>query len=388
MTLSGQSVLLVGPSGWPLPHFKSGVEALGGRLERFLLSYSMARPIWSDGGRNQARLNDELRRYAAAMKPAPRLAIFVTYDDCLEPETLRALRQLGTFTVCYHVDMVMQWYRVLRTGPHFDLVACAQKAHIGALRAHGIRAEYIPMAAAAPEAETAGEPEMVIGYLGGPQPYRLWMLERLGRELPMRYYGRWFPEEDRRRDRAAGFVPDARLSEESENAAGRFHRTVFNACYLPPVLRHSPYVLTERWRRRSFGVTVDALKKDWRGSVPQERMAPAMSRSFMNIGFTYFAGRPGSAGERRQCRLREFEATLHSLHGPYLMQEFPERAGLFSEDEVVVWDGPDDLVPKARELFRDAAAARRIAANGRRAVLTRHLWQHRLQEMLSYRKGA
>ena len=387
MRLDGQKVLLVGLSGWPLPNLKSGVEALGGTLERYLLSYSMARPRWSDGGRAQAARNQGLREFVSAMKPLPSLAVFFTYDDCLEPETLRYFRKLGIFTVCYHVDMLTQWYRVLRTGPHFDLVAASQKCNIAALRSHGIRAEFIPMAAPQADTEAAPECENVIGYLGGPQYYRLWMLKRLSEHFPMRYYGRWFPDEDAKKDRQAGFVPDPALSPEPPSLAGSMNRAFFNARYVPAILRHSPYVLTDRFRTPRFGVSAEELKKDWRGPVAQEDMARTMARSFLNIGFTYFSGVPGASSERRQCRLREFEGPLQSLQGPYLMQAFPELDDLYEKDEeVIVWDSFDELVSKARALFADPASARRIAEKGRLAVRARHLWSHRIEQILSYRR--
>ena len=127
--LSGQSVLLVSQSGWPLPSFKFGVEALGGKIDRFLLSYSMSRPDWSDFGKSHALKNQELRDHVGRLSPKPHWAIFVTYDDSLEIETLKFFKKLGIRTICYHVDMVNQWYRVLKTGRYFDLVACAQLAH-------------------------------------------------------------------------------------------------------------------------------------------------------------------------------------------------------------------------------------------------------------------
>src|SRR3990167_2483366 len=103
---SGQSVLLVFPSGWPLPSFYFGVESLGGKINRFLLSYSMTRPNWSDFGKSCALKNQELRDYVIQLRPKPIWAIFVTYDDVLEIETLKLFQKLGIRTICYHVDMV------------------------------------------------------------------------------------------------------------------------------------------------------------------------------------------------------------------------------------------------------------------------------------------
>lgn len=383
MNLSGQTVLLVCPSGWPLPNFKWGVEALGGRIERFQLSTTMARPDWADGGRSNAELNHELREKVSAMRPLPRMAIFIAYDDCLEGKTVRHIRRLGVYTVCYHADMQAQWYRILRTGRSFDLVACAQKANIGSLRANGIRAEFVPMAACPPSAAPVDAYERVVGYVGAPQPYRLWMLDHLKRNFPVRCYGRWFGDEAGRDTLRA----DTRLLPKPMNAKGRLARGFFNLRYLPSVIGRSPDLIFDRRRTPRYRVTAEDLRAHWGGAVHEGSLSAAFARSFVNLGFTYYSGKPETRAEKRQCGLREFEGPLYSQHGPYVVQDFPELKELYHKnDEVVVWNTYDELVSKLRWLFAHESEAAKIAARGRKAAMTRHLWSRRIEQLLSYRR--
>lgn len=364
-------------------NFTSGVEALGGEIERFMLSYSMRRPDWSDFGRSNAKKNYELRTYVKNKKELPVLAIFLTYDDCLEIETLELFKTLGIYTVCYHVDMVGQWYRILRTGPHFNLVACAQKLNISLLRRYGINAEYIPMAACHADEVEVDHPEKVISFIGAPQAYRLWMLNRIKDFFPIRCYGMWFDEPDS----ALGFVPDDTLAEKPSNIVGKIARMMFNGRYVLPIATRTPYVLADKFRgnMRHPSISKESLKDYWSGSVPAGAMASFFARSLFNIGFTYFCGKPETDTEIRQCRLREFEGPLYSTSGPYLMQSFPELRDLYEADEeVVVWDTIGELKYKLVELSANEKLCREISIKGRQAVLTRHLWSHRLKEILMH----
>ncbi|OIO35916.1 MAG: hypothetical protein AUJ72_06235 [Candidatus Omnitrophica bacterium CG1_02_46_14] len=398
--LKDQWVLLVSPAGWALPSFKFGVESLGGKIERFLLTYSMGRPSWSDFRKSNALRNHQLREYVTRAKEKPCMAIFVSYDDSLEAQTVSFMRKLGIFTVCFHVDMATQWYRILRTGPYFDLVGCAQKINMNALKKYSINAVFLPMAASYPpdffkqfSQETSYE--KVITYVGTHSSYRLWVIDELKRFFPIRCYGGWFKDELDRIEKSSKFVPDPALIEKKRGFLGTLSKTLFDGRYIAPIFRNSFYVfdhiLKNRFphlKKRDFPlISPESLRPYWKGCLNDNQFFTTFATSLLNLGFTYFCGKPGTAGEIRQCRLREFEGPLYSVNGPYLMQNFPELDELYKRDqEVIVWNDKEDLKDKVRSLFKDEKLCRQIAIKGREAVLKRHLWSHRILEMLSYKK--
>ncbi|TLY37714.1 MAG: hypothetical protein E6K62_01135 [Nitrospirae bacterium] len=94
-------------------------------------------------------LNEDLVRLAGSLRSTGRLDVifFIVYDDFLTVETAKSLRALGVPMVNYHIDMVFQWYRVIRTAPFFDLLAVAQMSNAEHLAAYNPNIEWMPMAA-------------------------------------------------------------------------------------------------------------------------------------------------------------------------------------------------------------------------------------------------
>jgi hypothetical protein len=200
----------------------------------------------------------------------------------------------------------------------------------------------------------------------------------------------WFQEEVDRKDRAVNFIPDPSLVEKERGAIARLAKLAFDARYLAPILTRSPYVAIDKltMRRRPFPlVSATDLASCWKGSLAQDQIASSFARSSLNLGFTYFSGTPGTSSEIRQCRLREFEGPLYSVNGAYLMQRFPEIDDLYErDDEVIAWDTFEELTSKIKDLLANESACRQIGAKGRQAVLARHLWSHRLLDIMSHLK--
>lgn len=359
--------LLVVPSGWPFPHLSSGLEPLGAVCERFLLSYSMVRECWSDGGRSQHRRNEDLRALVERPALRPHLAVFVAYDDCLEVETLKAMRRAGIRTVCLHVDMAGQWYRILRTGSYFDFVGCAQKANLEKLRARGVNAEFLPMAAMdrpLPDVTACEEAR----YIGSPQPFRVMALEKAAKIAPIGVYGRWFSP--------ASLEPPLSMSFRARCAKARFDLKYLLA-----------KIQAEKWMGRKplspmKGIHWEELRKCWRGTAAEEEIPSLVAGARLNLGFTYMSGRPFSPGEKRQCRLREFEIPLFGRHGPYLTQDFDELRELYKPDEeVLVWNTLGEFEDKIKQVFSNGRWAAEVARKGREKIIAKHLWRHRFLEI-------
>ncbi len=357
--------LLVVPSGWAYPHLSSGLQALGVECERFLLSYSMARECWSDFGRSQHRRNLDLQRLASHPKLRPDLVVFVTYDDCLEVDTLKVMRRQGIRTVCLHVDMVSQWYRILRTGPYFDLVWCAQKANIEKLCSRGIRAFFMPMAAMekdSPPFEAVDE----VRYIGAPQPFRLSMLKKATTLAPLGIYGRWFQ---------SGFTEPPLPVDQ----IGKAMKMVWDLKYFLPKIQTRQIGLGRR-RGYSNRVNREFFRSYWRGELTDAEIPSTVASARLNLGFTYMSGEPFSSTERRQCRLREFEMPLFCVNGPYLTQRFDELDELYKADEeILVWNTLEEFEDKIKQVFSNPQWAREVARKGREKVRSQHLWQHRFK---------
>lgn len=359
--------LLVVPSGWAYPNLSAGLTPLGFSCERMLLSYSMGRECWNDGGESQARRNRDLLDRVRDPVLRPDLIVFVTYDDCLSVETLRTIRRLSVPTVCLHVDMVGQWYRILRTGPWFDFVWCAQKQNINQLRERGVAAHFLPMAAAV-EGEGDVPTNGKACYFGAPQPFRVTMLRRAAAVTSsLAIHGYWFGQ-----TRSDAPIPPPRRS--------RIEKAIFD-------VRYAPFLIQERLRTRyDFGKVGDPedLRQFFCGSLAQTEIATTIAAAQLNLGFTYMYGEPFTRSERRQCRLREFEVPALCVNGPYLTQRFEELNDLFEEDrEVLAWDSISEFESKIREVMSQPAVGRDIASRGRARIKRDHLWQHRFQVVLS-----
>jgi hypothetical protein len=276
--------LIVCPGGDWFSYLRSGLEPLGVNCERFLLSYSMARECWSDFGRSQHRRNLDLCAFIRNPNLRPEMALFVAYDDCLEVQTLKLMRRMGVKTICLHVDMVTQWYCILCTGPHFDLVWCTQKSNIRRLRCRGIRAHFMPMAAVncpVPETTLAEE----IRYIGGPQPFRVLMLLKAAKIAPLGIYGHWF-------------LPEENEPKLSTDMRGRYAKMVFDLKYVIPKFSAEPIFA------RTKGISVknqdyQSLRSYYRGPVPSLKLSTIVAGAKLNLGFTYMSGEPFSASERR-----------------------------------------------------------------------------------------
>ena len=376
-------------------HLSEGWRRLGWTVEEFFYGTHMGKSWTPEGLRQNHAMNRQLLEKAKQLKAEGRLDLIfaVIYDDVLEVETARALKSLGAPMVNYHVDLVGQWQRVLRTGRYFDRVACAQKDHWDALRRAGIRPYYMPMAANPirhPLRSLAGEPSLMdprpkaagddefkfdgVLYLGSPWEYRTQVLSALAKEgLPLRIYGNGW----------------------RANAAQKFNfqpwqKTVHDLRYYAfPFVREEgigPVVetLSRRFRRQTANeVPVNQIPADCiSGSYGDDDFAPLVSGASVNIGFSYFKGVPGSPGEQRQARLRDFEIPMAG--GFYLAQDCVQLRELFGDRlEATLWNSVDGLIEKARYYLERPAERRDLATETRDYCEKYHSWKMRFQDLLS-----
>lgn len=366
--------------GWMPDNLSEGWRRLGCEVHEFLYGTHMGRGWSRDGRVENAKVNADLLGLARRLKAEGQLDLVFTviYDDVLQVETARALRSLGVPMVNYHVDLTGQWYRVLRTGRWFDRVACAQEIHWAGLKRADIRPYLMPMAANPPEggaaASDAGRFEGVL-YLGSPWLNRRMILSELAREgVPLRVYGHNWKT-------APQQVGVGRVAEPARLVHDLGH-------YLLPRLRQEGLsglaeVVRERIASHRIAQTpaADLPPEVVKGAYAAGEFAQLVRGAAVNLGFTHFSGMPGTPGERRQARLREFEIPM--LGGFYLTQRCAEVTAFYREGEqLACWDGVGELREKIRYYLARPEERARIAAEGRRHAIERHTWEARFRGLL------
>ncbi|HEY9875171.1 MAG TPA: hypothetical protein V6D12_17185, partial [Candidatus Obscuribacterales bacterium] len=106
-------------------NLSEGWRRLGCEVEEFFYGTHMGKSWSAEGLRENQKINEELLATAKHLKAEGRLDLIfaVIYDDVLAVETAQQLRALDVPMMNYHVDLVGQWYRILRIGKYFDRVA-------------------------------------------------------------------------------------------------------------------------------------------------------------------------------------------------------------------------------------------------------------------------
>ncbi|MFN5856959.1 MAG: glycosyltransferase [Pseudanabaenaceae cyanobacterium] len=385
-------LMVICQGGWMPIHLSEGWRQLGAQVTEFFYGTTMGKN-WQRGGlRENLRLNQELWETAAKLKADGRLDLIfaVIYDDVLTVETVQKLRTLQIPLVNYHVDLVGQWYRVLRTGQYFDVVACAQRDHWQPLRKGGITPYYMPMAANPPInnqstnlADNLGTRTWTgVRYLGSPWLYRQEVLQQLHQhQIPLEIYGRnWHKVAEVKTDQSHQYVRknlhDLRYYALPRLQAEGIGRVWDALCHRLPQLRYRP---TARQKSAKDSELTPCL----RGSYVQADFQHLVTTSRINLGFTHFRGEPGTAQEQRQVRLREFEIPMHG--GFYLTQQCPELSELFTIGKhIEVWDQWDDLIDKVHYYLAHPEIAAQIAHDGKLHCQKNHTWAQRFKELLGF----
>ncbi|XHR83063.1 MAG: glycosyltransferase [Gloeotrichia echinulata GP01] len=364
--------------GWMPTNLSEGWRRLGCSVEEFFYGTHMGKSWTSEGLRANHQINTQLLTTAKRLKAEGRLDLIfaVIYDDVLEVETAKQLRALDVPMVNYHVDLVGQWYRVIRTGKYFDRIACAQKDSWSGLRLAGIHPYYMPMAANPPackqQATVTSIPFDGLLYLGSPWLYRRQTLAELAKQgIPLRIYGHnWL-----------------RTTTDPANAqplAKNLHDIRY---YMLPRLREEKVerlweVIQSRLKPiPPPGISNDLPRDCIKGAYAKDDFVPLLKGAAINLGFTHFLGTPGTSAERRQVRLREFEIPMHS--GFYLTQDCPQLREFFQVGEnVATWDNFSDLLQKIRYYLEHPTERLKIAEAAQAHCLQHHTWAKRFSDLL------
>ena len=323
-------------------------------------------------------LNEDLVRLAGSLRSTGRLDVifFIVYDDFLTVETAKSLRALGVPMVNYHIDMVFQWYRVIRTAPFFDLLAVAQMSNAEHLAAYNPNIEWMPMAANPSfyhsRAGTVPAYQYQVSFIGSFNPYRRALLaECVRRNITPVVFGQgWRSGESQ--GRKFKWDPYKVLHDLRFYAVPRW-RVEGLASVTGPITRKY-----SRWR---------ALKPpaglDCRGPCETEALPAIFRVSQVNLGFsdTGWHSKKGIVRSGMlQCRLRDFEVPMSG--GFYLVQEAPDHREYYViGKEIETWSAPEELVDKVKFYSRNEEAARRIREAGQKRALESHTWRHRFDRL-------
>jgi len=363
--------------GWMPIHLSEGWRRLGCHVHEFFYGTHMGKAWTDEGIKQNIIINKNLLATAKQLKSENKLDLIfaVIYDDVLTVETARELRKLDVPMVNYHVDLVGQWYRVLKTGKYFDRVACAQKDHWAGLKHADIHPYYLPMAANPPFSQFLKKEKFKFNgvlYLGSPWIYRQQVLYELVQHgIDLKVYGRnWL-----------------RKTVDSANAQPvRKNIHDFRYYLLPRIQEEGWAEFRETIERRLFpkssskissSIPIDYIK----GAYDQEDLIPLVQGASINLGFTHFRGIAGTNKEQRQVRLREFEIPMSG--GFYLTQQCQQLQELFpTEYQNISWDKLPDLLDKIDYYLKYPNQREQVTQIIQDLCLKQHTWEIRFRDLL------
>ncbi len=324
------------------------------------------------------RMNLDLITLARRLKSAGQLdfIFLIVYDDFLLVDTAKALQALGAPMVNYHIDMVFQWHRVIRTAPYFTALAVAQLANVEHLRPYASRIESMPMAAN-PDFYRAiesiqGGYRHEVSFVGSFDPYRrAFLAECVKNGVRPAVYGKGW-----------------------DNPGMNQYRFPWDLYKIAHDLRYYgwPRLRAEgpAWISRALSRKLARNHRfeplngvDVAGPCTDEEMPRIFRSSRINLGFSdtgWHNKNEVMHSGMRQCRLRDFEVPMAG--GFYLTQEVPDHHEYYKVgQEIETWSEPRELAEKIAFYTRNTKAAERIRGAGAKRALESHTWRHRFDHL-------
>jgi len=333
---------------------------------------------WSTEWRKQRdQLNHQLIQYVRQLKSAGKLDLIFCniYDDFLLVDTVKQLRRENVVMVNYNVDMVGQWYRIIRTAPYFDAILAAHQDNIREVQKYCENVIFMPMAANPEICYKKVEPKHTylheVSFVGSQMEFRQAVfLELLSQQIPVTIYGGYWKggEPQRSGMSAYKFVYDLWFY-----ALPRYRRDGSESLLAPLRRRVSEHV-------PSLDPLPDSLLH---GRISDEKLPEIFRDSRINLGFSDYgwsAIENLSKGKKFQVRLRDFEVPMAG--GFYLAQLSPEHHLYYRiGEEIETWTTVDELVDKIKFYIGHADAAEKIRERGQQRALQDHTWQVRFDQL-------
>jgi len=337
---------------------------------------------------DEAAIRDALRRRFPAIRPKPKgtirtLAVWHNYNwetDALKPslERFGPVRLYDWFEEFDHsrkdwrdaikprmnrslVDLVGRWCREERPDLLFTYLSgeLVYPQTVEALRSHGIPIVNLAL----------NDKEHFVGKIRGGQAFGM-------RDI-CRYFDLcWTSTEDALvKYCVEGAIP-LYLPEGANPAVHRPYdvEREFDVSFVGQCYGNRPAVIE---RLRQAGIRVEAFGFGWpNGPLTTEEMVKMYSRSRINLGFGGVAGHDDT-----YClKGRDFEIPMSG--GLYVTESCAELERFFRPgEEVVTYEGFDDLVGKIRHLLAHPEEADRIRRAGYERARSEHTWEMRFEKV-------
>jgi spore maturation protein CgeB len=336
--------------------------------------------LWSKTWRDKRdQLNRDLINLVRDLKRTSGLdlILFNIYDDFLLVDTARQLQREGIPMVNYHVDMVGQWYRNIRTAPYLDAMLSAHHQNVDQMQRYCRRVIMMPMAAN-PDFYTRLS-EKVTGYqhtvsfIGSHMAFRQAILLRmLAQDIPVDIYGGYWRNEGPRRSGLS------------------VYKIAYDLWYYgwPRFRADGIESLLGPFRRRFLSNTrqmPDLPERVLCGRSEDEQMPMIFRGSQINLGFSDYGWSSSenlSRSRKVQLRLRDYEVPMSG--GFYLAQYTPEHAEYYQAgEEIETWQSVEELIDKSRYYLDHLELAEKIRARGLQRALRDHTWRNRFDAVFS-----
>ena len=316
---------------------------------------------------HRPRLEAELLRQIETAHRERPIDVFFSYfySACARPEVVREIGRLGITTVNWYCNGAHQFHLVEQIAPAYDFCLVPEKFRLDDYRRIGANPIY-SQEAANPNVyrpyPLALEFDVVfVGQRYGDRPHYLRRLLDAG--VAVRVWGSGW---------AAASGP----------AGGNGAATATT-----PPLGERLRTLTRPEGWRALGQRLRGTPTAATPTLPPELCGPPLSdeelvrmysRARISLGFST-TGETHTARERIvQVRLRDFEAPMSGAF--YMVESMPELGEFFEIGrEIVCYDGPDDLVEKARYFLGHDDERERIRQAGRARALRDHTWHRRFE---------
>lgn len=288
-----------------------------------------------------------LRQVQAALRDGP-IDLFFSYfySAYVEPGAIRAIRDLGIPTMNWYCNGSYQFHLVEEIAPAFDWCLVPERFRLADYRRVGATPIYCQEAANPTVYRPFDVPrEHDVSFVGQRYGDRGSYLRRLVDEgIDVRVWGPHWDEP----------APQTSLARRVIDAArGRRPDT---SHVMPP----------ERCG----------------GPLSDDEYVRMFSRSKVSLGFSRLLEDPADGAPPRQVRLRDFEAPMSGAF--YLAEAFDELAEFFEPGrEIVFFDGPDELVEKARWYLAHDEERERIRLAGLERARREHTWQNRFRTVFA-----
>lgn len=384
--MTGPRVLLLAVmSNWMFQNLVPSLRRLCSRVYAYPFGNYMSnwdQPRWLS---LRTRLVDRLLSDARVIAKGEGidLVLMLQYDESIGPGTVRSLQGLGARVASYHVDMGLQWYRVLRQAPSLDLLAVSHMQNLEPFVRRGVPLHFMPMAASPDRYDQAPRedvPARGVLMLGRPSANRMLAVaacRSVADEVDV--YGTGWPGIDGRpadaRPGRAAVLPPRRT---------RLGKLAFDLAYVWPRLVQEGPGFLNRGQRDAVPDGVQALVQQatMRGYADDADVPSLMARAAITLGVNQ---RHGMIGDRRgvaDSRLRDFEATLAGSF--FLVQSYVDLPVFFRPGvEVETWSSLEELKRKVRYYLDHPDERRAIATAGRARARNDHTWDQRLEGLFA-----